>query len=398
MIFLYSDVLHSAGGVETHLHALALRLEHEKLPFHVVVVEFEPCPLLDQLEDLGIKVYRQRWLPGARWFVRQRFMLNWLRTQLKPGDWVFCVREPISELYLKTVQLVHRRQAKIAVSWCQAPEFVPPAPAYRAKFCQAVAETDAVISISKCTAPQFKEVYGYTGQVHVVRTHNLPLFQAAIPLPPGPPWKIGFIGRIDINQKNLDTLLKALVSVVQEWTNVELHLYGRGPDQAQLEALALSLGIQKYVTFHGAYDHRNDLLQIMSNCHFFVNPSNFEGSPLALLEIMQAGRFCIASRVGGVPDLYNGFPEMGLLVSPNNLSEISQSIVITLEMIASQPFNGDKIRSRYFGEFDIESVHQAWTYALNLNLDNDEPERHKSYANLTKEKYRVSKSEKADSA
>lgn len=383
MIFLYSDVLHSAGGVETHLHALALHLDHEKIPFHVVVVEFDPCPLLDELEDKGIKVYRQRWLPGARWYIRQRSMLTWLRTQLKPGDWVFCVREPISELYLKTVQLVHRRQAKIAVSWCQAPEFVPPAPAYRAKFCQAVAETDAVISISKCTAHQFKEVYGYTGQVHVVRTHNLPLFQAAIPLPPGPPWKIGFIGRIDINQKNLDTLLKALVSVVQEWPNVELHLYGRGPDQAQLEALALCLGIQKYVIFHGAYDHRSDLLHIMSNCHFFVYPSRYEGSPLSLLEIMQAGRFCIASRVGGVPDLYEGFPEVGLLISPNNSSEISQSIVATLKLMASEPVNGDNIRSRYFGEFDIESAHQAWTLALNLNLDKAVSEMHNPLTDLT---------------
>jgi glycosyltransferase involved in cell wall biosynthesis len=362
MIFLYSDVLYRAGGIETYLHALALHLHSESIPFRVVVAEMEPCPLVDELVEKGIEVYRQRRLPGDRWLLRQRFMLTWLATQLQPGDWVFCVRQPMSELYLRMVQLVHRRQARIAASWMFAPEFLPPVPPYGEKFCQAVAQTDAVISVSKCTEHQFKEVYGYTGQVHIVPLHNLLFFPEPIPLPPHPPWKIGFIGRLDIKQKNLDTLLQALVPVVQECQQVELHLYGRGPDQTQLEALAISLGIQKQVVFHGAYDHRKDLRQIMANCHFFVYPSRFEGGPcFTLLELMQAGRFCVAAPVGGIPDLYKGFPEVGLLVSPDNLSELSQGMLTALERVANGAISGDTIRDRYFDGFDMASAHRAWS-------------------------------------
>jgi glycosyltransferase involved in cell wall biosynthesis len=368
MIILYSDVLYRAGGIETYLHALALHLHSERIPFRVVVAELERCPLVDELVEKGIQVYRQRRLPGDRWKIRQHFMLTWLATQLQPGDWVFCVRQPMPALYLRMVQLVHRRQARIAASWMFAPEFLPPVPPYGENFCQAVAQTDAVISVSNCTTHQFKEVYGYTGQVHVVPYHNLLLFPELIPLSPSPPWKIGFLGRLDIKQKNLDTLLQALAIVVQEWQQVELHLYGRGSDQAQLEALALNLGIQKHVVFHGVYDHRKDLSKIMANCHFFIYPSRFEGGPcFTLLELMQAGRFCVASPVGGIPDLYEGYPEVGLLVSPDNPSQLSQGILKALERVASGLITGERIRDRYFDGFDMASAHTAWTSAIEVN-------------------------------
>lgn len=369
MIFLFSDVLYRAGGIETYLHALAIHLHSMKIPFRVAIAELESCPLVDELVEKGIEVYRQPRIPGDRWLVRQHFLLAWLYAQLKPGDWVFCVRQPMPALYLKLVRLVHRRQAKIATSWMLAPEFLPPLPPYGEKFCQAVAETDAVMSVSKCTAHQFKEVYGYTGQVRVVPLHNLLLFQKPVALPANPPWKIGFIGRLNIKQKNLDTLLQALVPVVREWQNVELHLYGRGSDRTQLEALAVNLGIQQHIVFHGGYDHRHDLPQIMANCHFFVYPSRFEGGPcFTLLELLQAGRFCIASEVGGIPDLYAGFPEIGLLVSPDNPTELSQAIALTLERLAHGMINGNKIRDRYFDGFDLASAHQAWTSAISVSL------------------------------
>ncbi|MDJ0674822.1 MAG: glycosyltransferase [Calothrix sp. MO_167.B42] len=362
MIFLYSDVLYQAGGIETYLHALALHLHHEGIPFQVTVAELEPCPLVDELVDKGIKVYRQRRLPGDRWKVRQHFMMSCLASQLQPGDWVFCVRQPMPELYLRMVRLVHNRQAKIAASWMFAPEFLPPVSPYEEKFCQAVAETDAVVSVSKCTAHQFKKVYGYTGKVHIIPYHNRLFFPEAIPLPPAPPWKIGFIGRLDIKQKNLDTLLQALATVIQEWSEVELHLYGRGADKAKLEQLALSLGISKHIILHGAYDHRKDLPTIMANCHFFVYPSRFEGGPcFTLLEIMQAGRFCVAAPVGGIPDLYEGFPDIGLLVAADNSLELSQGIITALEKVANGSISGEKIRDRYFDGFDMKSAHKAWT-------------------------------------
>ncbi|MDB9446462.1 glycosyltransferase [Anabaena sp. CS-542/02] len=368
MIFLYSDVLYRAGGIETYLHALATHLHQEKIPFCVVVAELESCPLVDELVKIGIHVYRQPRVWGDRWLVRQRLMLAWLGTQLKPGDWVYCVRQPMPQLYLNMVRLVHQRGARIAASWMLAPEFLPPLSPHGQKFCEAVAETDAVISVSQCTVDQFKQIYGYTGKVHVVPYHNLLLFPEIVSLPPSPPWKIGFLGRLDIKQKNLDTLLQAIATLVNNQKPVELHLYGRGADQPQLEKLAEELGITQQVIFHGAYDHRQDLPKIMANCHLFVYPSRFEGGPcFTLLELMQAGRFCVAAKVGGIPDLYEGYPEIGLLVSPDHPEELNQALTIALEKVANGSIDSEKIRARYFSGFDMQSGHRAWTAVINTN-------------------------------
>jgi hypothetical protein len=71
--------------------------------------------------------------------------------------------------------------------------------------------------------------------------------------------------------------------------------------------------------------------------------------------------------VGGIPDLYEGFPEVGLLVSLDNPSELSQGIVTALERVASGSIRGETIRDRYFDGFDIASAHQAWTSAIKVS-------------------------------
>jgi glycosyltransferase involved in cell wall biosynthesis len=366
VIFLYSDILYRSGGIETYLHTLALHLLANNIPFRVCVAELENCPLIDELVSKDIEVYRQPRLPGDRWLIRQRAMLLWLSTQLKKGDWVFCVRWPAPQIYLETVQTVQQSKAKIAVSWALAPEFFPPISPYAAKFCKAVAQTDAVISVSNCTLKQFDQVYGYKGRVHVVPYHNHLLFSEVVPLPPAPPWKIGFMGRLDIEQKNLDSLLKAFALISKTWST-ELHFYGGGKDRAKLETIASDLGIYNLTTFHGAYDHRSDVPAIMANCHFFVYPSRFEGGPcFTLLELMQAGRFCVAANVGGIPDLYENNPEAGLLIAPNNPHALAKALDATLSQLVNGEIDIQRVRDRYFNGFDMASAHQAWKLALQV--------------------------------
>jgi glycosyltransferase involved in cell wall biosynthesis len=365
LIFLYSDVLFRAGGIETYLHALATHLHQEKIPFRVAVAELERCPLLDELVARGIEIYRQRRVPGDRWLVRQRIMMAWLYFKLRPGDWVYCVRQPEPSLYLTLVRLVHRRKAKIAASWMFAPEFLPPE---NENFCRAVAETDAVISVAHCTASQFRKVYGYEGKVQVVPYHNLLFFKEPLASPPGPPWKIGYLGRLERKQKNLEQLLEAFARLAAKRSDVELHLHGHGPDQSVLEQLVIRENLQDRVVFHGPYDHRKDLPGIMARCHFFVYPSRFEGGPcFTLLEMMQAGRFCVASRVGGIPDLYEGHPEAGLLVASDDVAGLTKALETTVERITLGKVDGNRIRARYHeGGFDMTGAHRAWMKALAL--------------------------------
>jgi glycosyltransferase involved in cell wall biosynthesis len=371
VIYLYSDIITEAGGIETYLHALSTKLQDEGHPFRVAVSEQTHCPILDDLEADGVDVYRQPYVPGDRWHVRKRLLMAWLWWDLEPGDWVFCVRQPVPGLYHDLVRLVHNRGAKIAASWMFAPEFLVPEPPHYESFCRAVQETDIVVSVSECTKHQFEEVYGYEGPVEIVRYHNLPFFEEPVPLPDGPPWCIGYMGRLDIGQKNLDALLKAFAQLHVEGVDVELNLYGDGSDQNILEDLARDLGVRDRVTFHGRYDHRTDLRGIMAANHVFTYTSNYEGGPcFTLLELLQAGRYVVAAPVGGIPDIYDGHPEAGQLVDPDDPSVIADTLTMAIEKVREGAVDPHRIRKRYTGSFDMETAHEQWIDALDLRQEN----------------------------
>ena len=203
--------------------------------------------------------------------------------------------------------------------------------------------------------------------MRVVPYHNLPFFDAPLPVPPGPPWRIGFLGRLEIHQKNLDVLLNAFATLSRERPDVELHLHGRGPDQAKLEQQAADLGIGGRVCFHGPYDHRRDLPRIIAANHFFVYPSRFEGGPcFSLLELMQAGRFCVASAVGGIPDLYDAHPEAGIMTNPDDSPALTGAIRHAMHLAETGTLDPRRIRARYDGAFDLAAAHRAWLAALDL--------------------------------
>jgi glycosyltransferase involved in cell wall biosynthesis len=324
--------------------------------------------MLDDLEAEGVDVYRQPYVPGDRWHVRKRLLMAWLWWQLEPGDWVYCVRQPIPALYMELVRLVHNRGAKIAASWMFAPEFLVPDPPHYESFCQAVEETDRVISVSKCTTHQFEEVYDYEGPVEVVRYHNLSIFDEPVPLPDGPPWRIGYMGRLSVEQKNLDTLLRVFARLRKDDQNVELHFYGDGPDEAVLVDLTTDLGVDDTVAFHGRYDHRTDLPDIMADNHIFTYISNYEGGPcFTLLELLQAGRYVVASPVGGIPDIYDGHPEAGLLVDAEDPDQIADALETALRKIKSGVVDPGAIRERYRQDFDVAAAHDDWVGALELS-------------------------------
>ena len=325
-IFLFADVLGGYGGIETYLDALARRLGADGWPVRIAVSLGGPAPFLDELEALGISVYRQRLVRGDRWQVRQRLLVRHVASQVRSGDWVFCVRQPMPEIYLPLVRAVHRRGGKVAASWMFAPEFSPP-PEGRLgrKFCQAVSETDAVISVAECTKNQFREIYNYAGEVKVVRYHNIEHFSFPVPLPPKSSFGIGYMGRIDIFHKNLDTILSAFQILAFRREDVVLNVHGGGGDLERFTALVNEVGLSDRVILHGPYNHHRDLLEIVSANHVFIYTSRFEGGPcLSLIELLQAGRYVVTSPVGGIPDIYAGRPDIGDLVPPNNPMQIAE--------------------------------------------------------------------------
>lgn len=368
MLWIFSDYLAANGGIETYLHALSTHLMGEGIPFRVAVCEMAPCAVVDEIEQSGIPVYRQRRLPGDRWSVRQRFLLRWLLRRLRPGDLVYCIRQPKEEIYEALVDGAHRKGARVAASWMFTPDALPVAPRLSASFNRAVTKTDVVISVSHAGAAMYREAYGYEGPVAVVPYHNLLHFADPLPLPPGPPWRFGFIGRIDDSQKNLFALVEAFLSLSSEGLPVQLDLHGGGPDLPSLKSLASDRDRQGIISLHGPYDHRRDLEGIFRPLHCVVYTSHFEGGPcFSLLEAMQAGRYVLASAVGGIPDLYAAHPEAGLLLPDRKVSTIADGIRSVVSMLERGEVRPENPRSVYDGGFDMSLAHSAWENALDIH-------------------------------
>ncbi|RWR25654.1 glycosyltransferase [Agrococcus lahaulensis] len=84
---------------------------------------------------------------------------------------------------------------------------------------------------------------------------------------------------------------------------VELILIGSGRTQSQLRELARALGQEGAVRFAGHISDPVKLRSLLLEADLFALPSRTEGMPRALIEAMGLGLPCIASRVGGVPEL-----------------------------------------------------------------------------------------------
>lgn len=100
--------------------------------------------------------------------------------------------------------------------------------------------------------------------------------------------------------KGYDFLLRAL----RDWDAMPSSLrfvwVGDGPEQGRLvESLRASGLEQRVVVLNGLTEIRS----ILASADFFVLPSREEGMPRALMEAMAMGLPCIATRVGGVPEL-----------------------------------------------------------------------------------------------
>ncbi|MEX2575831.1 MAG: glycosyltransferase [Halofilum sp. (in: g-proteobacteria)] len=131
---------------------------------------------------------------------------------------------------------------------------------------------------------------------------------------------IGTVGRLHPD-KNQRALLEALQYLRMEYAPshpVKLVLIGNGDEREALEHLCARLGLSEQVQFAG---DRDDIERVMPQLDLFVLPSRTEGVPLVLLEAMACGIPCVATRVGGVPELFAAGG--GRLVEPGDPRELA---------------------------------------------------------------------------
>jgi glycosyltransferase involved in cell wall biosynthesis len=122
-------------------------------------------------------------------------------------------------------------------------------------------------------------------------------------LPDGP-FTVGWFGRF-VPVKDLGLLCSIVKETLQAGLNVRFLIAGNGPERHIVEALAKEYGSDR-VAWLG---WRRDIAPVLAECHALIQTSRNEGTPLALIEGMAAGRPFVSTAVGGVVDMVYG-PEI----------------------------------------------------------------------------------------
>jgi glycosyltransferase involved in cell wall biosynthesis len=136
---------------------------------------------------------------------------------------------------------------------------------------------------------------------------------------------VGVVGRL-VPIKDIDCFLEAAARVAESAPHARFAIVGDGERRDALERKAVALGLGERTTFVG---WRKDLESVYADLDVVVNSSRNEGTPVALIEAMAAGRPVVATAVGGTADLL-GEGERGLLVPAASPSALAEAILQTL--------------------------------------------------------------------
>jgi glycosyltransferase involved in cell wall biosynthesis len=169
-------------------------------------------------------------------------------------------------------------------------------------------------------------------------------------IPPDAP-VVGSVGTLR-TEKRFDVLIRAAAALAGRIPALRVLIAGEGPERPALEALIDELSLPSVVTLLGS---RTDVPDVLAALDVAVVCSDFEGSPLSVMEYMEAGRPVVGSRVGGIPDLIEDGVH-GLLVERRDPSALASAIEALVADPARRRAMGVAGRARRRAEFDLDGL------------------------------------------
>lgn len=141
--------------------------------------------------------------------------------------------------------------------------------------------------------------------------------------------QVVFFGRLT-PEKGSSVLIEALARMSASNDAIELVIAGDGSpsDLALLRNLAVSLGVEQRCRFVGPLD-TDGMCALLATATVVAVPSTWEEPfGLVLVEAALAGVPLVATRVGGIPEIF--LDEEILLVAPSDKHELAQALTRTL--------------------------------------------------------------------
>jgi len=177
------------------------------------------------------------------------------------------------------------------------------------------------------------------------------------------PYDIAFVGELRL-LKGVDTLLEALAQL--RGRKIKAIIAGDGPDRDYFINRACDLDLAHMVAFPGMQPAR----EVFAQAQLLIVPSYAESLPYVVLEAAAAGLPVVATRVGGIPEIFG--PQASRLVPPNDTKALATAIEEGLQNHAAAARGAAELRTYVARNFSISrmvnSVEEVYRAALQ-NID-----------------------------
>jgi glycosyltransferase involved in cell wall biosynthesis len=150
--------------------------------------------------------------------------------------------------------------------------------------------------------------------------------------------------------KGYDILFEALAMLKRSGRMVRATIAGEGPDAGKLKALSQHLGLNDQIHFAGHLPAR----AAFAMGRVMVMPSRAESLPYVILEAAAAAMPIIATRVGGLADVFG--PQSSRLVPPGSAAALAEAIAAALADPVELSRAAAVIQARVRGHFTIDAM------------------------------------------
>lgn len=135
-----------------------------------------------------------------------------------------------------------------------------------------------------------------------------------------------FAGNL-VKIKGVETLVDAFAGLR---VSALLVLVGDGPLEDMLRVKVKKLGIEDRIIFAGRKAH-NEIRYYMNACDIFCLPSHNEGCPNVLIEAISCGKYVVATKVGGIPEIIDS-DRIGIMVESDKPTDLAKALSRGLEI------------------------------------------------------------------
>jgi len=210
--------------------------------------------------------------------------------------------------------------------------------------------TDGFVFVSDYEKNTFTAKVGAPRAPHI-RVHNGVSLAECEPIPPSPAMAdFAYVGMLR-DLKGPDVLIEALAILRgRDRLRVTARFVGSGPDRERYEARVAELGLADAVTFTGPLPTHEALAQ----GRIVVVPSRAESLPYIVLETAAARVPMLATRVGGIPEIFG--PETPRLLPPGDADALASAMAMALADEPTIRRHTEALGGRVEAQFSIDRM------------------------------------------